>query len=154
SLGRAPEGFLGIRCAGGHAEPCLVLAREGTEVVARDWSPETGAIGRERARWRQGMDPGALSPDGRPDAVGGDDIVLRDLETGRERRVRGSCQFVAWLPDNTVATNCENQASTDIMRVGADDRLERIASYPDGESMPWYRELAVAPDGKTVAATV
>ncbi|HKE15175.1 MAG TPA: hypothetical protein VKB80_09940, partial [Kofleriaceae bacterium] len=95
SLGRT-RGFLTLLCAGGRAPPCLLAEHSGDDAIAIDWDPETGARGRERARWSlttYGGRSGSLSPDGHTLAqvqrfFGNGEISLLDLTSADQRRRR------------------------------------------------------------------
>jgi protein kinase-like protein len=163
-LGRT-SGFHALLCAGGRATPCLLAERSGGDAIAIDWDPETGARGRQRARWRMGSYPGvsALSPDGRTLAQVSrysgryGELSLLDLESGARRRIQApawrSLDFPTWQPDGTLlALGARGEGETGIVRVGGGENIEMIAVVPSrDEPTTDVEELQVSPDGKTAA---
>jgi hypothetical protein len=162
SLGKT-RGFLGLACAGGRATPCLLTERSENDVIAIDWDAETGARGRERARWSMTSyaPHNALSPDGRTLAQvqralwRGGELSLLDLKSGNRRRIpyRGTALDNPWWhPDGTLLAMGSSNAEPGIVRVRDAENIEMVAVVP---ARDWLStvvgEFQVTPDGKTAA---
>ncbi len=151
------NGFLALRCAGDRAPPCLLIEKSGDNASAARWDPESGARGREVARWslsREGFH--TLAPDGRTlahvsfggDPGAGNVIELVDLDGGDVRRLHAGDWFrnLAWEPDGTLI------GIRAIIPVGVyrirDGSIHNIWSAREGE---WLFEPSISPDGKKLA---
>jgi Protein kinase domain len=160
SLGKT-RSFMALACAGGRAAPCLLTERSGADVIAFDWDAETGARGRQRARWPiASYRFGALSPDGRTLAQTqmapsrGHELSLLDLESGKRRRIpfRGTALFTPqWHPDGTLLAMGWNSRERGIVRVRDAENIEMVAVVPAPDEPTDAGEFQIAPDGKTAA---
>jgi hypothetical protein len=165
------RGFSELLCAGGRATPCLLAEHSGGEVIAIDWDAETGARGRERARWSitSYVSSSALSPDGRTLAqvrrislsngpasiLGHGELSLLDLESGNRRSipVAGTyLDFPRWQRDGTLLAMASGAGNRGIVRVRDAGRIEGVAVVPAGdEPLTLAEEFQVGEDGKTAA---
>jgi hypothetical protein len=143
-----------IYCAGGRSAPCIVAASAGTDNVAYDWDPATGARGAEVMRWVSYM-PGAaaLSPDGQTVAYvtprGSIDTVTR---AGARAQLTSPSAFtfhdLAWTPDGALlATRC--CAPYALVKIDASGQTVVAETGTQQIASP-----VVAPDGKSVALSV
>jgi hypothetical protein len=154
------RGFSELLCAGGRATPCLLVERSGLEVIAIDWDAETGARGRERARWLMTSyaSNSALSPDGGTLAqvqrlLGRVELSLLDLESGKRRRIPvpgTSLDYPRWHPDGTLLAMGSGNGERGIVRVLDAGKIESVAVVPArDEPLTAAQEFQVTPDGKT-----
>ena len=130
-------------------------------MIAVDWDAETGARGRQRARWSRFNYTGksALSPDGRTLAqvqksLGLLEISLLDLESGNRRRVAVPGTFLnfpRWQPDGTLlAMGALSDGEHGIVRVRDGEKIEMVAVVASRDKpLTWANEFEVTPDGKT-----
>ncbi|TMQ15900.1 MAG: hypothetical protein E6J90_24700 [Deltaproteobacteria bacterium] len=165
SLGKT-RGFLALLCAGGRATPCLLTERSEGDVIAIDWDAETGARGRERARWplTRYAPRNALSPDGRTLAQvqmalwRGGELSLLDLESGNRRRIpyRGTAlDFPRWHPDGTLLAIGSSNGERGIVRVRDAENIEMAAVVAArDEPSTAAGDFQVTSDGKTAAILV
>ena len=155
------RGFRGIMCAAGRAPPCLLEEYSGNDVVAIDWDAESGARGRERARWnvKSYSAFGALSPDGRTVAqvqryrdTGA--MSLLDLESGRRQTLdypQTSLHFASWLPDGSLLAVGSKDGDTDLLRVRDPETVEVVAVVAPRNTSSFAADVHIAYDGKTAA---
>jgi hypothetical protein len=154
------HGFRALRCAGDRAPPCLLFEYEGERGRVTEWDPDTGARGRERARWSL-YDRGgcALAADGhtlarivRPSGA----IELLDLDGGATRELAlpdHKARYLAWQPDGAlIATGYEYRPEENyvVMRV-RDGAAPEILVRSKSE---WFLEPRVRPDGKELVVSV
>jgi serine/threonine protein kinase len=162
SLGPTHD-LLALRCAGDRAPPCLLMERVGDDGAhALEWRPETGARGREVARWslsERGAQ--ALAPDGHSLAQvqfqfggGSGDIEIVDASGGATKRLALATYFfrsLSWDNDGTlVASGRDVTTGFGIARLRADSQPETLVAT--GTEFPL--ELRVRPDGKEIVASV
>jgi serine/threonine protein kinase len=160
-LGRT-RGFSELLCAGGRATPCLLVERSEADAIAIDWDVETGARGRERARWPMTSyaSSSALSPDGRTLAQvrrvpGRGELSLLDLDSGARRRILvsgTSLDFPRWQPDGTLLAMGASAEGRGLVRVGGPEKVDSVAVVPArDEQLTAAEEFQVTSDGKTAA---
>jgi serine/threonine protein kinase len=158
------RGFKALLCPGERATPCLLAERSGSDVIAIDWDAETGARGRERARWSMSGYQGdsALSPDGRTLAqvrriFGMGQISLLDLVSGNRRRISVPGWHLdnpRWQPDGTLLAMGYSDEQGGIVRVLDGDKIEMVAVVPPGNEAFMLTEFKVTHDGKTAAILI
>ena len=145
-----------VYCAGGRAEPCLVVEPMGMETVAYDWDPRTGKRGREVLRWK-GYPPGsaALSPDGKTLAFieARRSVVTLSLPGGERKDLTPASAYthfqLAWMPDGAIlATRCCSPNA--LVRIDPDGTSNLVMDT----GMQWLDDPIVSPDGKTMAVSV
>ena len=157
------RGFSAILCAGGRATPCLLAERSQGDMIAVDWDAETGARGRQRARWSMTSYPGqsALSPDARTLAqlqgfFGINEISLLDLESGDRRVIHvpgTSFHSPRWLADGTLIAMASSRAGESrIVRVSDAQEIETVrVAQPRDPPLIGAEDFEITPDGKTAA---
>jgi hypothetical protein len=162
SLGRTRD-FVTLYCAGGRAAPCLLAELSGDDVIAIDWDVETGARGRERARWSMteyGGKSSSLSPDGRTVAqvqrfFGNGELSLLDLQSGERGRVAvpgTQFYFTAWHSDGTLHAMASTADGGGIVRVRDANTIETVAvAAPRAEPSTMAGDFQLTGDGKTAA---
>ena len=154
------RGFFALACAGGRVAPCVLAERSGDDVIAVDWDPETGARGRQRARWSEVFWGNALSPDGRTLAQvqrlgsGLSELSLLDLKTGNRSPilVRKFLDYPGWQPDGTLLAMDYGDGNSSIVRVRDAEHVERVAVVDDPAVI--LGAFQITPDGNTAAVLV
>ena len=120
---------------------CLLAeGTAGSEVIAIDWEPSTGARGRERARWLMTSyaSTAALSPDGRKLAqvqrvLGRGALSVLDLASGERRRIDGSgapLDFPRWEPNGTLVAIRTSGDARGIVRIADTNEVSLVAAVP------------------------
>ena len=153
------RGFHAMQCST-NPVTCLLAERSGGDVIAIDWDPQTGARGRERARWSMSTFPGTpqLSPDATTlaqiERFHG--ISLLDLATGKRRRVAAGqwreLAYATWQPDGTLlALAYATETEAWLVRVRDPDIIEKVIAQPLFTNDDDFR---VTPNGKFAAVLV
>ncbi|HEU4730961.1 MAG TPA: protein kinase [Kofleriaceae bacterium] len=161
SLGET-RGFSALLCAAGRGSPCLLAERSGVEVTAIDWDANTGARGRQRARWlaTSYAATSALSPDGRSLAqvervLDHAQLSILDLDSGVRHQIRvpgTSLDFPRWQPDGSLLAIRSSGGERGIVRVRDDETVELVAATPArDEPLTIAGEFQIRGDGRTAA---
>jgi hypothetical protein len=162
SLGKTRD-FVTLYCAGGRAPPCLLAELSGNDVVAIDWDVDTGARGRERARWSltdYGGKSASLSPDGTTLAhvqrfYGTGELSLLDLAGGHRRRIAvpgALFYFAGWQADGTLVAMTTTADGSGIARVRDASRIEVAAiAAPRDDPRTMAGDFQITADGKSAA---